>query len=131
MTPDSAEIVLAKAFAEAIVARDFAAAERMLAPWLPAQLPDGSLKKFLRRAREDRPRPHSFDVSPNTAVTFEDLSQSLGSQPINPENFRAWLCVEFYPDPDLDSGVDLSYVLWIAVVSLQAELAVGHLEPDA
>ncbi len=132
MITDSAEIALAKAFASAIVARDFTAAEALLAPWVPAQLPDESLKNFLRRAREDRPRPHSFDVSPNSMITFADLSEDLAeTAPITAENFRAWLCVEFYPDPDLESGIDLSYILRIAIFSLAHGLAIGYVESDA
>lgn len=114
------------------MARDFAAAEAMLAPWLAAQLPAGSLRKLLRQAREDRPRLHGFSVSENTAITFNDLREGLEDvSQITEENFRAWLCVEFYPDPDLHAGVDLSYKLWVAVVALENRLAAGYLQPDA
>jgi len=132
MKPDSPTVAFAKTFGTAIVAGDFAAAEAMLAPWIIPQLSGGSLKKFLRRAREDRPRPHSFDVSENTTVTLETLREDLQETgQITEENFRAWLCLEFYPDPELVAAVDLSYILWIAVVALEKDLAIGYLKLDA
>ena len=120
-------------FTGAIVNRDFAGAETMLAPWLRANLAGGKLKQVLRQARGTAPPPFEAD-SPsllpyNTPASLrEDNGKPIAAE-ITGANYRGAWRVEFVPDPDLEAEVDFSYALFLVVVDLDSGLAIGYLEP--
>jgi hypothetical protein len=139
-------------FARTVTDKQFDKTHGFFAPWLQAALPAGALTKLFKLAREDRPPQHTFGVSLNTAVGLSDLrgdqqeARNIAdydgtggnygppsfviAPEITDQNFQCWMCVEFYPDEELDSGFDLSFQLWLMLVRESGELRVGYLEPS-
>jgi len=116
-------------FAASVMERDFLTAQTMLAPWVVANLPGGSLENYLRDAGKNRPAPKKFEVSKDGSSLFDLPMDDLPPDaPAIDEDYFAWLCVAFSPDPDPEPISSLSFYLWIGVERLKGQLVVGHLE---
>jgi hypothetical protein len=145
------------AFAQAIVARAFGRAEAMLAPWIRNALPTGGLKDVVRLTLADNPPVSEFlvtalpysdlgtmreSVEENAAdddgrtLETTDGTGALHGPPSFPipdkltdENFLGCWRIEFQPDEDLETDVDYSFALYVAVVAVGDECEVGYIEP--
>ncbi len=122
-----------QSFSNAIVKRDFPAAEAMLASWLRSV----ALKKMVRQARGTAPPAFAADPPSllpfNTPASWGEDEFGPPSAPVPSEitdaNFRGSFRVEFVPDPDLEAEVDFSYALFLVVVEWEGKLAIGYIEP--
>ena len=144
-------------FAAAVVEREFEEAQALLAPWVVSVLPEGGLKRIVRRARGDNPPAAEFEISSlpyntpasmrESAAEYTDAGQerslttwdggggdfgppsfSIPAE-ITDDDFRGVWQIQFQPDEDLEAEVDYSYALYVAVVELGAGLVIGYLEP--
>jgi hypothetical protein len=135
MAMDQAQRDFGDRFATALIARDFAAAHGMLAPWLRAAMGPDDLARLLDEARGELPPPERHELESNRS-SYEALREPEGfpprSEPFDPgitaDNFRKWVCIELKPgeDSEYDACVDL----WVAMIELDGALAVGYLEPS-
>ena len=126
---------LGAGFAKQIIAGDFAVARSFLAPWLQAVMTADDLKAMMAEARADLPAPAQFDLDSNSCQ-LEDLEVDEYSPPTKPlpgeitnDNFRKWMCIQFQPDPEAETGYDACFDLWMALVDVGGSLKIGYLEP--
>jgi|GEM_PF-7001405 len=145
-----------ESFATAIIAKEYERAEEYLAPWIITDLPEGRLKKLVKLAREDRPVAFNYTVLPfNDLLSLADLREDDGSgvagsgslktfespncmgsptlnipEEVSDDNFIGYATVEFHPDPDLESDIDVSFKMYIISVKVGDEIKIGFLEPD-
>ncbi len=131
---NEAHKTLAGDFARKIINRDYRGARELLAPWLRDALSEADLKSVIEDASKELPFPGAFSLDSNSC-TLDDLEVDPYSPPtkplppqITPENFRQWMVIEFKPDPELETGYDACFDLWMALVDLDG-LKIGYLEP--
>ena len=118
-----------------VVARDFAGAHALLAPWVQAAMSPAELESRLDAAWEDLPPPREWSLDSGfMAVDELRTANEYGppSQPIADEvttaNYRGWHCIEFKPGEN-DDDIDACFDLWLAIVETPAGHRVGFLEP--
>src|SRR5687767_14615558 len=105
MSMDSQCEALCEALAKHIVAKDFARAHALLAPWLRAEMKPSDIQKMINDAGEGLPAPAAWTLDEGLAE-LEDLRKpnEFGppSQPVSNEisdkNFKGWLCIQFTPE---------------------------------
>ena len=126
---------LGSQFAAAVIAGDYDAAHKFLAPWLQASLPPGEMKAMVQRALGDLPDPVKFKLDGNSCA-LTDLEPTEYSPPTNPlsaeiteANYRKWMVITFEPDSEEQTGYDACLDLWMALVEVKGALRIGYLEP--
>jgi hypothetical protein len=132
---DAACQSLCNAFAERVVARDFAGAHALLAPWVQAEHSPAALERMFDDAGADLPPPREWSLD-SGVMEVDDLrvADEYGppSQPISDQvtaaNYRGWHCIEFKPGEN-DDDYDACFDLWLAAVELDAGYRIGFLEP--
>jgi hypothetical protein len=124
----------AAGFAEQIIKCDYSAARDFLAPWLRESISEDNLKSITQAASQELPPPGAFSLDGNSSM-LEDLvvdDYDPPTKPLSPqittENFRKWMVIQFAPDPELETGYDACFDLWVAMVELNGVTKIGYLE---
>jgi hypothetical protein len=131
-------------FAGTIVDEDFAAAHKLFAPWLQAEVSAADFRALVENRLlemneiweiEELIFPAEFSVSHNGS-SLESLREESGwraprkiSDEITGENFRQWMVIQFMPD-ERDERVELDgwFDFWFILVETGGELCIGFFE---
>jgi hypothetical protein len=135
----------ARAFATRVIESDFAAAHRMLAPWLAATIAPEQIQEMIKKEveavkeaneLEGELHPTSYQIDYNSC-TLQDLKEMRSyrearkiSEEINDRNFRQWMVVQFQPTEQEqdDLGIDAYLDWWMMLVHVGGEIKIGYFE---
>jgi hypothetical protein len=130
-------------FARAIIAKDYAAAHRMLAPWLQRSLTPARLAEVIEAEVKEIADINEIgaDVHPKTyqidsnICTLEDLKgfrsyaeDRIIAPEVTDENFRKWMVIQFQPSEDEELDVDAYLDWWMILVEQDGEYSIGYFE---
>lgn len=135
----------AEQFAEAIIAKDYAAAHRMLAPWLGRSITPARLAEMIEAEVKETAdvneldgdlHPRSYEIDSNIC-TLEDLKSPRSyaeDRSIPPEvtdnNFRQWMVIQFQPSEEEELDIDAYVDWWMILVEEDGEYKIGHFEME-
>lgn len=135
----------AEQFAQAIVAKDFAIAQQMLAPWLQPFITPEALEQIIQTEVAETLAineikgdyfPRSYEIDGNSC-TLDDLKElSSYREPrniapqITPENFRQWLVIQFQTSEEEGLEIDAYVDMWMIIVALDGSYKVGYFEME-
>lgn len=127
---------LCNALGKFIVDRDFAGAYTLLAPWYRPALSAAEIERMVDAQNEGLEHPpHSWTVGEGM-VGLEELrkpdpygppTKALPKQ-ITDDNFRAWMQVQFAPDPSVHEVQNINYDVWVIVIENGGDFQIGYLE---
>jgi hypothetical protein len=134
----------AEKFARSVIALDFDAAHKRLAPWLQKELTDTDLRAVIENGLRETNEvweineliyPADFRIGGNSSA-LEDLKEDPGWRTprqipaeITEENFRQWMFIEFLPDED-DERIEFDgwFDFWFILVEQGGEFRIGYFE---
>ena len=120
-------------FAQAVIDRDFGGAYALTTTGLRARIDLETFIRALEAAEADVVPPHRFDLGGNS-LTFDQLSETqrrAGTAfppDIDPAGFQKWVCIQFQPGEDDESGLDACYDFWCMVVNEGGEDRIAYFE---
>jgi hypothetical protein len=125
----------ARRFGAAVVARDFAAAQKMLCAPLQKTLTPRKLAQLVAKNSKHSGPPDAFEYSASD-LTIAELRDGDGEwlpipSHITESNFLHWCCIQFLPVEESDA--DACFDWWMAAMDEKGELKVGFfhiLDPD-
>lgn len=145
---------LGQTFAKVIIARDYALAHSMFAPWLQQQVSVADLKGYIEAELQDVAQvweleeplhPGAYEIDWNETLPFEGLqahdtrrraepglynsrpSDLFLSPQLNQQNFRIWMVVVFLP-LEGEAEFDAYFDMWMAVVEVDGQCKIGYFE---
>jgi hypothetical protein len=128
-------------FSAAIIAKDYASAHMLLAPWLKKKVTPEKLREEIEQhvremckvwSVEDAIHPAACDLDGNSSIDVEglrepDLDNSVPDIPaeVTDANYRYWMCQQFKP---AEGAVefDAFFDLWLALVEHEGALRIGY-----
>jgi len=132
-------------FSAAIIAKDYASAHVLLAPWLMKKVTPEKLREEIEQHVremckvwnvEDAIHPAQCDLDGNSRIDVEGLREpewdnSVPDIPaeVTDANYRYWMCQQFKPEEvtvEFDAFFDAFFDLWLALVEHEGELRVGY-----
>ena len=135
-------------FSAAIIAKDYASAHALLAPWLREKLTPEKLREEIEHhVREmcqewnvaGEIHPAECDLDGNSSIDVQGLREpdwdnSVPDVPaeITDANYRYWMCQQFKP-AEGSVEFDAFFDLWVALVEHEDALRVGYykfMDPD-
>jgi hypothetical protein len=124
----------------AIIDKNYAAAEALLAPWLSVAAlregVDGRIREMCEEWAVESPLyPAGCDLDGNGALKLEylrDDDEHVLPAQLTDDNFRYWLSLQFLP-AEGEAEFDAFFDLWVAIVEHEGTLRAGYLwftDPD-
>ena len=145
---DAAHRELGQKFSAAVIAKDYAAAHALLAPWLQKSMTADQLRADIdQHVREmceiwnmEQPvYPAECNLDGNSHMNADGLREPDydGSEPNVPaevtnDNMRYWMCMQFQPAEGA-AEFDAFFDLWAALVEHAGALRIGYyrfMDPD-
>ncbi|RIL05772.1 MAG: hypothetical protein DCC71_09140 [Proteobacteria bacterium] len=129
---------LCETLARAIVARDFAAAHALFAPWLRSALSPAEIQAAVDAQSEGLAHPPRSWTLDEGVVGLDELRtpdpygppSSPLSDRITHDDFRGWLQIQFAPDPSVHDEQNVCFDVWLVAVEHEGTFLVGYFEPS-
>jgi len=128
-------------FSAAIIAKDYASAHGLLAPWLQTKVSPEKLREEIDEhvremcqewSVEEAIHPAECDLDGNSSISVASLREpdwdnSIPDVPaeLTDANYRYWMCQQFKPEEGTVE-FDAFFDLWLALVEHEGALRIGY-----